>query len=278
MRYIVFTFFILFAFSSFMAAASTPWEQRYNEQNAAELPATLPEVEKAISSAKQQVGVPDQITADEIIKQVTRLLELEGAGDELQVTLAGFREGDKVLKHSAQLSHRIESLYFNAKTMQWNATLFPESGGSNLPSIALEGRYDEMVEVPVVTHRIQRKEVIHEGDIKWEKIASGRLRHDSIQTVEELVGMAARRTIAPNRSIRKAELERPLVVKKNDRVTLQFRNEVMELRTIGDALEDGATGDIIRIRNKDSQLPVQARITGPGTAEAMPLGILAQNR
>lgn len=73
-----------------------------------------------------------------------------------------------------------------------------------------------------------------------------------------------------------AELAKPSIVKKNDNVTVQFRNSMMELKTLGEAMEDGAKGDIIRIRNKDSHQPIQARILAAGLAEAMPMGVLAQ--
>ena len=168
------------------------------------------------------------------------------------------------------------NLRYHARELSWEATLYPYEGKRPLAPINLIGSYDEVVEVPVLSRRIRRDEVISANDIKWEKIESNRLRADTVMDVENMVGLAPRRTISPNRSVRLAELAKPSVIKKNDQLTLQFSNEMMELKTLAEAMEDGAVGDIIRVRNKDSHQPVQARILASGLAEAMPMGVLAQ--
>ncbi len=260
-----------------LATANNPWTEHFSEQQLSEsLPQELPQVAEAISTARHYSGLENTIGYQQVVDAVNDKLHKEGAGEELEVKLLQHAKGKPVMSHRKPVTFEISDIRYNARELTWEATLYPYEGKRTLAPMKLMGSYDEVVEVPVLTRRIRRDEVISANDIKWSKVESSRLRTDTALEVEQIIGLAPRRTISPNRSVRLAELAKPSVVKKNDNVTIQFRSSMMELKTLGEAMEDGAKGDIIRIRNKDSHQPVQARIIASGLAEAMPMGVLAQ--
>ncbi|MDG1287094.1 MAG: flagellar basal body P-ring formation chaperone FlgA [Rickettsiales bacterium] len=258
-----------------IAFASNPWAEHYAKK-AEPLPVALPAVADAISTARQQTGIESSITFKEAEKAIAKALKKEGAGETLKVKIIDHSRQKALLTHRAPITFEISDVDYNARELVWSATLYPYESERPLSPIKLEGQYDEVVEVPVLTRRVRRDEIITLADIKWHTVEASRLRADTALQAEQIVGQAPLRTISPNRSVRLAELARPSVVKKSDQVTLQFKNAAMEIKTLGEAMEDGAAGDIIRIRNKDSHQPVHARIIAAGLAEAMPLGVLAQ--
>ncbi len=271
---ILFGFLIGFLIPA-IAMAANPWAEHYAKETNT-LPVALPAVADAISNARQQTGIESTITLKQAEKAIEKALKEEGAGETLKVSIIEHNRQKVLLKHRTPVTFEISDVDYNARELVWNATLYPYEADRPLSPIKLEGRYDEVVEIPVLTRRIRRDEVITLADIKWHTVESSRLRADTARDAEQIVGQAPIRTISPNRSVRLAELASPAVVKKNDQVTIQFKNAAMELKTLGEAMEDGAEGEIIRIRNKDSHQPIQARIIAPGFAQAMPLGVLAQ--
>lgn len=264
--------------------AANPWDEIYAEraetkaQQAAtsELPAELPAVQDAISSAREQAGLGSVLTVDSVARDVAHALEKEGAGEKIRIELFQAPHNGILLNHRAALTYEIKDVSYNARAMNWEAMLYPYESTKPLAPIKLQGSYDEVVNVPVLVRRVHRDEIITAADIKWEEVEASRLRPDTAMEEKQIIGYTPLRTISPDRSVRTAELTKPAVIHKNERVTLQYRTSNMELKTLGEAMEDGAEGDIIRIRNKDSHQPVQARIIAAGLAEAMPLGVLAQ--
>ena len=266
--------FILFLLPA-LAMASNPWAERYAKQKA-ELPAELPTVERAISDARQHTAIESSIHYREVAKAVADALKTEGAGESIEAKINTYRPHSTLLKHHSPLTFELSNVDFDARALTWTASLYPYDYEKPLAPLKLSGSYDEMMEVPVLARRVRREEVITDADIKWQKVQASRLRQDTAMQIEQMIGMAPRRTISPNRSVRMAELVKPSIVKKNDQITLEYRTNAMEIKALGEAMEEGAAGDIIRIRNKDSRQPIQARIIASGLAEVMPLGVLAQ--
>jgi hypothetical protein len=61
--------------------------------------------------------------------------------------------------------------------------------------------------------------------------------------------------------------DRPIVVKSRDRVRMIVHLGPVNVVAAGEALQDGRSGQSIRIRNVDSNKTVQGRVLGPGVVE-----------
>jgi flagella basal body P-ring formation protein FlgA len=143
----------------------------------------------------------------------------------------------------------------------------------------LSGHYDQMIAVPVLKRRVQAPEVIGEDDIDWEKQPASHLRKNIVTNAHDLTGKSPKRVISQGRPIRADEIANPPVVNKGSQVTLYFKSRNLEIKTFGEALEPGAVGDVIRVRNITSKTIVQGtvmsgdrvRVASPDTdsAEAM---------
>ncbi len=86
-------------------------------------------------------------------------------------------------------------------------------------------------------------------------------------SLDEIVGMAARMNVQSGRILHHDLLEPPTVVERGDVVLVAIPIGGAEITLNGIALDSGAVGDEIRVRNPDSGTIITAIVTGPSRAE-----------
>ena len=131
----------------------------------------------------------------------------------------------------------------------------------------VSGTYMSTINVPVVTRQLSHSDVIEEKDLTTKAFPERLLRKDTITDAKQLIGQSPRNMITPDRPIRTTEVSSPVLIKKGTPVQLTFTNPYMSLKTTGTALQDGARGDMIRVKNDKSEKAVSGRVTGAGTVE-----------
>ncbi len=87
-------------------------------------------------------------------------------------------------------------------------------------------------------------------------------------SADELIGKAAQRTLLPGKPIPLAALENPRLVRNGAEVTLIYIDGALTITTVGQAMQDGAVGDLIKVRNADSGVTVRGRVRSDGAVQA----------
>lgn len=216
------------------------------------------------------------VTSRELETRVADALVTQGAGESVTATLTG-KYSEKLHESTRPIHVELHALDYDARQMTWYGEVRFYDGDTLANSLPIEGRYENLIAIPVLNKRLHRTDIIEDGDIAWEHVAEHRLRKDTILSAEELLGFSPRRVISENRAIRNGEVEQPKIVQKGDLMQIRFITANMEIRTIGQAMDDGAKGDMIRIRNSESDIVVHATIMQGGMAEVKPLMQLSQN-
>jgi flagella basal body P-ring formation protein FlgA len=90
---------------------------------------------------------------------------------------------------------------------------------------------------------------------------------DPITTPEDAVGQMSRRMLRPGDILRGGQLSSPVMVKRGDAVTMIARRDGIEVSTAGEALDAGARGAMVRVKNANSGQVVRMRVAGPGLVE-----------
>jgi flagella basal body P-ring formation protein FlgA len=96
---------------------------------------------------------------------------------------------------------------------------------------------------------------------------------DPISSPEEVVGQMSRRMLRPGDILRSGQLSAPILVKRGDAVLMIARREGIEVSTAGEALDAGARGAVVRVRNAGSGQVVRMRVAGQGTVEPIDSGL-----
>lgn len=90
---------------------------------------------------------------------------------------------------------------------------------------------------------------------------------DALGAPDAAVGQTSRRSLRPGDVLRAGQLAAPVLVKRGDAVLMVARRDGVEVSTSGEALDSGARGAAIRVRNPSSGQVVRMRVTGAGTVE-----------
>lgn len=97
---------------------------------------------------------------------------------------------------------------------------------------------------------------------------------DAIGAPDAAVGQTSRRSLRSGEVLRANQLAAPIVVKRGDQVLMVARHEGIEVSMAGEALDAGARGAVVRVRNAASGQVVRMRVADAGTVEPldMPAG------
>jgi flagellar basal body P-ring formation protein FlgA len=90
---------------------------------------------------------------------------------------------------------------------------------------------------------------------------------DATSQPEPLVGLSSKRALRQGEIVRTGLLLAPLLVQRGASVRIVARREQVEVTMAGVALEAGARGALIRVRNSGTGKVIRARVTEPGTVE-----------
>jgi flagellar basal body P-ring formation protein FlgA len=220
-------------------------------------------------------GIHDQVT-------VERESTVVGRDDvEQQILSALADRGVDTAQAKVQLSNRmfrlhlpadvepnlnVEDVAFDARRGHFDAVVTVSADGAAEQRVRVTGQLHEMVDVPVLAHRIAAGEVLAPDDIRWITVRGQTLQKHSILAAEDLVGLTPKRTLRPGVPISTADVQRPIMVSKGEIIVIALQTPQMLLSARGQALNNGSKGDVIRIANTQSRQIVEAVVTGPGQA------------
>lgn len=171
----------------------------------------------------------------------------------------------------------VDDLRYDDRTNRFIATISAPVNSPQAKRFRLTGRIYKVADVPVLVRHIAADEVITEKDIQWERVRSDRISRETAMNLSDLVGMAPKRGLRPGSPIRMSEIAAPLVVPKNSIVTIIFQHPFMTLTAQGRAIQSGAVGDVIRVKNVQSNKIVDAEVIGSGQALVRSVELLAMN-
>lgn len=117
------------------------------------------------------------------------------------------------------------------------------------------------------TKGIPRKAVINHEDVELKLVPLNEVRRGSLENLESVVGMRAKRLIAPNAIITIQMLDAPYWVLKGQEVVIVTDVKGITISTKGTALESGMQQDQVSIRNNNSQIIVKGIVIAPNTVE-----------
>lgn len=99
---------------------------------------------------------------------------------------------------------------------------------------------------------------------------------DSISDLQTLSGMSSRRTLRAGEVLRQSQLAAEILIKRGETVRIFARREQIEVSMAGEAMDAGAQGAVIRVRNGASGTVIRARVTAAGVVEPADLAPAAK--
>ena len=217
------------------------------------------------------------VNGDAVRETITSELAERGFGDDFDIELSN----QNLLIHiDSRLPGTIgiASLSVDPSTERFNAVITVPAGDPRAKRFTVAGRMFALLDIPVPVTTLRPGETIRADDIMWKPVRARLVRDNTVTDADDLIDMEPRRALRQDTPVRRADLRRPQTVSKGAVVTMVYQTPAMSLSATGVAESNGTDGDIIRVRNRQTKLVVDARVTGPDRVEVLILPQLAANQ
>jgi flagella basal body P-ring formation protein FlgA len=151
---------------------------------------------------------------------------------------------------------------YNPRSGRFSVQIVAPDNRPDAIRTAVAGQAHMMVRIPVLTRRMNRDEIISARDIAWNTVRARTLNPRSIRDADDLIGFSPRRPILANRVMRDGDVQAPVLVTRGKRVTILLQTAAMQLTASGKALQSGAMGDAVRVKNSSSGTIIDAVVIG----------------
>lgn len=197
----------------------------------------------------------ETITAADLLPEIEAALMAEGLNDPANISLTA--PGASIAADAT-----ITNLSYNPLSGRFVARL--SSGSGTIAGVArMIARY------PVLTRSIARGEEITEGDIRFVETSS-RSNRGLITDPSDLIGKAARRSLASGAPVRLSDVEAPVLVEKGAIVTLVYEIAGLRMTHQGIARNKGGDGDIVVVENIESERTLKGIVEGRNAIKIIP--------
>ncbi|MBF0437080.1 MAG: flagellar basal body P-ring formation protein FlgA [Magnetococcales bacterium] len=119
--------------------------------------------------------------------------------------------------------------------------------------------------LPVARKALQRGQRVGADDLEWQVLNMVRNVPDVIRDDKEIVSLVANRRVNPGEALQRSWFERPMDVERGEQVRVLAGGSGFSIEAVAVALDQGRVGDLIQLRNPDTQIRYEARISAPGT-------------
>ncbi len=124
-------------------------------------------------------------------------------------------------------------------------------------------------DVAVLSKPVKRKSLIRQEDVELRREDVTQLRGMEIASLQDVVGMVAKRSLPMNEVLTVRDLETPVLIEKGDLSQIFIRNGSVNMTIAGaEAMQDGKEGDLVRFKNPmNPKTTLQARVVRQGVAQ-----------
>ncbi len=124
-----------------------------------------------------------------------------------------------------------------------------------------------MADVVTAAKELRRGQILTPQDLTIEQKDIARQHQGYLANLKEAIGKQVKYNIRRGQVITPAKVAAPKAVKRNSQVTIVAQNPAIQVRMKGTALENGAVGDRIRVRNNSSKRELEAKVLSQGIVQ-----------
>ncbi|MBV9863569.1 MAG: flagellar basal body P-ring formation protein FlgA [Alphaproteobacteria bacterium] len=157
---------------------------------------------------------------------------------------------------------RLDAVTVDARAGRVTAVVASATGPERLRVTA---QFYQLATVLVPARVIEPGEIIGDRDLEPATVRLDHGGQDPLGDPAAFIGKTPRHPLRAHEPVRAADLQSPVVVHRGELVTMVVETPLMTLSAQGQAMEDAARGDAIRVTNSKSSRVIEGVVTGPGT-------------
>ena len=106
-------------------------------------------------------------------------------------------------------------------------------------------------------------------NLRSERMDIGKLGAGYYTDLNKVVGLASRRSLKPGMVLIDSMLVKPVLVKRGAAVNIVARIGSLEVTALGQAMQDGTQGQLIKVQNVNSAKFISARVLDGTTVQVL---------
>lgn len=131
--------------------------------------------------------------------------------------------------------------------------------------VKLSGWVDVFESVVCARRNLKKGEIVEEGDLYIARKNIARLSAKVVTDITNVAGLMVKHSIKKDTCIKEWMVEKPLVVKKGDLITILAESGSLRVTVPGRVLAKGHIGDLIRVQNSMSKKVIYAKVVDAST-------------
>ena len=171
------------------------------------------------------------------------------------------------LKDGDNFKIMISNFDYNSEQNKFSGQAEVFVNGQKFAETDLIGKYFLLTEVYVPARTINKGEIIKSSDLKAEQIREARLKETQVYEKDKLLGKEAKRILKEGKLITSSDVGNKILVHKGDVITAVYKNMKMQITAKVEAMEDGAQGDKIEVKNTKSGKTFHAEVLNAAMVE-----------
>lgn len=148
-----------------------------------------------------------------------------------------------------------------------NITIGVRCEGVKPWSLLIPTSIKQYLEVVIAARPLGRKTVLRSGDVALSRTDISRLNSGYYASLEEVYGMVLKRSVKGGTVMTGSLLVPAILIKRNEKVIIRAETSSIQVKMEGVALESGAKGDVIEVKNLSSKQVVEAVVVSPGVVQ-----------
>ena len=191
-----------------------------------------------------------------------------GASPDCEIALPGFNP--PIVPAGASPRPVVTQMDYDPALGRFTATLSVLGEGMAPIDSRVGGQVEDTIEVPVAVARLTAGSVAGPADLRMARVHVSAVHVEVARDLERVIGMQLKRQTQAGAPIPVADLTRPIQVGRGDSVRLRLETGGLTLNGQGVALDSGAAGDRIKVRNISSQAVIEAEVLSAGAVRVIP--------
>ncbi len=147
---------------------------------------------------------------------------------------------------------------------QANLTVLAECKDETPWKIYITTKFNVYGRVVYAASTLPRAHTIQRQDLEVKEEAINQHYYASFTTIDDVVGMIAKRSIRHGSVIQANLLQAPKLIKRGDDVVIMASTQGIMIKMRGTAMQDGELGQQISVKNNQSDRIVKARVSESG--------------
>ena len=161
----------------------------------------------------------------------------------------------------------------NLGEVAWEVTILADAGSQKLFVTATARAWQEQV---VVMKPLAFKQIIRDEDIIERRTLVDALGEDPLLARNQVIGQQAAREIKPGTILTARLIDAVPLVKPGQYVTISLQQGGVTVKSVAKAVEGGAFGQTIRVKNETTKDIFEVVVTGPQAARMGPVASVVE--